>query len=102
MEEKRLQVLEKLAASVPYAEACANAEAKLDHITVATAAHFDQFLPFDRARGHCPMFGYNAGKVLKDTRFRLGLYLREAGLSGSAAAHSAVMRAVGPLRDAPF
>ena len=33
MEEKRLQVLEKLAASVPYAEACANAEAKLDHIT---------------------------------------------------------------------
>lgn len=29
----RLQVLEKLAASVPYAEACANAEAKLDHIT---------------------------------------------------------------------
>ena len=33
LEEKRLQVLEKLAASVPYAEACANAEAKLDHIT---------------------------------------------------------------------
>jgi len=33
LEVKRLQVLEKLAASVPYAEACANAEAKLDHIT---------------------------------------------------------------------
>lgn len=26
-------MLEKLAASVPYAEACVNAEAKLDHIT---------------------------------------------------------------------
>lgn len=33
IEANRLQVLEKLAASVPYAEACANAEAKLDHIT---------------------------------------------------------------------
>lgn len=33
LEAKRLQVLEKLASSVPYAEACANAEAKLDHIT---------------------------------------------------------------------
>lgn len=33
VEANRLQVLEKLAASVPYAEACANAEAKLDHIT---------------------------------------------------------------------
>lgn len=33
LEEKRLQVLQRLAASVPYAEACANAEAKLDHIT---------------------------------------------------------------------
>lgn len=33
LEAKRLQVLEKLAASVPYAEACANAEAKLDHVT---------------------------------------------------------------------
>ena len=48
------------------------------------------------------MFGYNTGKVLKDTRLRLGLYLREAGVSGSAAAHSAVMKAAGPLRDAPF
>lgn len=28
-----MQVLEMLASSVPYAEACANAEAKLDHIT---------------------------------------------------------------------
>lgn len=33
LEEKRLQVLQRLAASVPYAEACANAEAKLDHVT---------------------------------------------------------------------
>lgn len=33
LKAKRLQVLEKLAASVPYADACANAEAKLDHIT---------------------------------------------------------------------
>lgn len=35
LEAKRLQVLEKLAESVPYAEACANAEAKLDHVTGA-------------------------------------------------------------------
>lgn len=48
------------------------------------------------------MFGYNTGKVLKDARFRLGLYLREAGLSGSAAAHAAVMKAAGPRRDAPY
>lgn len=33
LEANRLEVLEKLAASVPYAEACANAKAKLDHIT---------------------------------------------------------------------
>ena len=33
IEANRMQVLEKLAASVPYAEACANAEAKLDHVT---------------------------------------------------------------------
>lgn len=33
LEMKRMQVLERLAASVPYADACANAEAKLDHIT---------------------------------------------------------------------
>lgn len=71
-------------------------------MAAATAAHFDQFLPFDRSRGHCPMFGYNTGKVLKDTRLRLGLYLREAGVSGSAAAHAAVMKAAGPLRDAPY
>lgn len=68
----------------------------------ATAAHFDQFLPFDRSRGHCPMFGYNTGKVFQDARFRLGLYLREAGVSSSRAAHAAVMRSVGPLPDAPF
>ena len=28
-----MQVLERLAASVPYANACVNAEAKLDHVT---------------------------------------------------------------------
>lgn len=33
LEAKRLEVLGKLALSVPYAAACANAEAKLDHIT---------------------------------------------------------------------
>lgn len=33
LQAKRIQVLEKLAASVPYAQACANAEAKLDHVT---------------------------------------------------------------------
>ncbi|CAM9178293.1 unnamed protein product, partial [Scytosiphon promiscuus] len=102
LETKRLHVLAKLAASVPYAEACANAEAKLDHITAATAAHFDQFLPFDRSRGHCPMFGYNTGKIFKDARFRLGLYLREAGVAGSKSAHTVVMRAAGPLGKAPY
>ena len=68
----------------------------------ASAAHFEQFEHFDRSRGHCPMFGFNTKKVLRDARFRLGLYLREAGVAGSAAAHSAVMRVVGPLPDAPF
>lgn len=68
----------------------------------ATAAHFDQFSPHDRLRGHCPMFGYNTGKVFRDARFRLGLYLREAGLSNTPAAHRAVMRAAGPLPEAPF
>lgn len=71
-------------------------------LAAATAAHFDQFLPFDRSRGHSPMFGYNTGKVFKDARFRLGLYLREAGVAGSKAAHSAVMRAVGPTAEAPY
>lgn len=68
----------------------------------ATAAHFDQFQPFDRSRGHCPMFGYNTGKVFKDARFRLGLYLQEAGVAGSKSAHTAVMRAAGPLAKAPY
>ncbi|CAM9214553.1 unnamed protein product, partial [Sphacelaria rigidula] len=86
----RLEVLGKLALSVPYAAACANAEAKLDHITAATAAHFDQLEHFDRSRGHCPMFGYNTGKVFRNARFRLGLYLREAGVSHTTAAHEAV------------
>ncbi|CAN0379396.1 unnamed protein product [Ectocarpus sp. 12 AP-2014] len=102
LEEKRLQVLQRLAASVPYAEACANAEAKLDHITAAAAAHFDQFQPHDRSRGHCPMLGYNTGEVFKDARFRLGLYLREAGVSGCKSAHVAVMRAAGPRAPAPY
>ncbi len=48
------------------------------------------------------MFGYNTKKVFKDARFRLGLYLREAGVSGSKSAHSAVMRAAGPVAAAPY
>lgn len=68
----------------------------------ATAAHFKQFESFDRARGHCPMFGYSTNEVIRDRKFRLSMYLREAGVAESAAAHSAVMRTVGPLPEAPF
>lgn len=48
------------------------------------------------------MFGYNTVKVFKDARFRLGLYLNEAGVSGSKSAHAAVMRAAGPRADPPY
>lgn len=48
------------------------------------------------------MFGYNTGKVFKDARFRLGLYLREAGVSASKSAHAAVMHAAGALAAAPY
>lgn len=48
------------------------------------------------------MLGYNTREVFKDARFRLGLYLREAGVSGSKSAHVAVMRAAGPRAPAPY
>lgn len=48
------------------------------------------------------MFGLETRKVLRDARFRLGLYLHEAGVAHTEAAHATVLNAVGPIAEAPY
>ncbi|CAM9583410.1 unnamed protein product, partial [Chrysoparadoxa australica] len=74
--EKSLAALMRIAASVPYHDAIINATPKLGETTAAVRAHFEQFAPVEKARGHHPMFGYDTRKLFTDYRFRLGLALR--------------------------
>ncbi|CAM9853749.1 unnamed protein product, partial [Phaeothamnion confervicola] len=100
---RRAQLLQQLAASVPYHDAIMAATHKLDHVTAASAAHTAaaSFVPAETARGHAPMNGYDVKTVLRDARFRLGLALREAGVAKSGYAHAIVMQ-LAPCERAPF
>jgi trimeric autotransporter adhesin len=101
LELKRQALIQKLAQSVPYYEALLNAQSDIHHVTAAAAAHAQQFEHIDTARGHHPMFGFDTNKVFKHAGFRLGLALRAAGVSHTAAARDAVAR-ITHRTPAPF
>eukprot|EP01041_Mallomonas_annulata_P009797 gene9797-20385_t len=89
-EEKRLQILQQLAAQVPYWDKIQNAKAMLSHITIAAAAH--AYIPVEEegTRGHLPLNGFTDERVFRDARFRLGLALHAAGLQHTEAARMVV------------
>ena len=101
LELKRQALIQKLAQSVPYYEALLNAQSDIHHVTAAAAAHAQQFEHIDTARGHHPMFGFDTNRVFKHAGFRLGLALRAAGVSHTAAARDAVAR-ITHRAPAPF
>jgi len=99
-QERRLEFLQRLAESVPYIDALKAATAKLDHVTAAAAAH--QFTEFDEHnRGYMPLNGFTDKKLFSDARFRLGVYLREAGVVQSKVA-AQVVREWNPRPNAPL
>ena len=99
-QERQLEFLQRLAESVPYIDALKAATSKLDHVTAAVTAH--QFTEFDEHnRGYMPLNGFTDKKLFSDARFRLGIYLREAGVVQSKVA-AQVVREWNPRPNAPL
>ena len=88
---RKMDLLLKLAAEVPYWDAIQNAESNLDHITCAVKAQ--EYLGFqEEARGHKRSTGYADRSIIRDARFRLASALRDAGVASSHYAKQAVQR----------
>lgn len=94
-EAARLRAIAAIAASVPYAEAIAQAQSDLSKTTAA----FDQAV-FDAGKAVINN-GFSDKKLFADPRFKLGYALHAAGVNSSAAAASAVQRAC-PTAPTPF
>ncbi|RYH30136.1 hypothetical protein EON65_06135 [archaeon] len=88
-EEKRLELLNKLAQQASYWSAIQNIKSKLDQATASSKGqeYMEQIAP---TRGHFPLQGFADTKILCDARFRLVEALRSAGLQHSSAARDAV------------
>ena len=96
----RAVALERIAASVPYADAIKNVEADVHKPTAATEAHrAENRLPDDKT-------GYTSGlsdaRVFADVRFKVACALREAGVARTAAAQSTIANLVGPRAVNPI
>ena len=90
-EAQRLELLMKLAASVPYWDAVENATSQLDHVTAAAKAQ-EWVQPEQLTRGFLESYGFGDKKIVRDTRFRLAEALREAGIAQSRVAAEVVQR----------
>lgn len=87
----RLELLMKLAASVPYWDAIENATSQLDHVTAAVKAQEWQ-QPEQLTRGFLGLNGFGDRKIVRDTRFRLAEALRAAGVAQSKVAQQVVQQ----------
>lgn len=91
-EEQKMELLRKLAEQVPYWEAIQNATADLSHVTASVKAQ--QYVqPAELGRGYIPMNGFDDNTYMHDSRHRLAMALREAGVHRSEAARVAVQQA---------
>jgi hypothetical protein len=75
--ERRLMFLQRLADSVK-----PDVGSRLEDTTKAADSHGYLGAPEDH-RGHISMRGFDNNKLFKDARFRLGVYLHEAGVAKS-------------------
>ena len=87
---RRIELLNKLAAQVPYYDAIQDVSSKLDHITASAKGHEYIASGEPLIRGHLPLNGFTDGRVIQDSRFRLAEALRRCGVANSEAARSAV------------
>ncbi len=95
----RLKALQELAASVPYAEAIAAIQA--DPLKATAASEASRFQE-DCAPVGESHYGFSDEKLFKDTRFKLGLALRDAGVAHSAHAAKVVAQIIGPRDRNPL
>ncbi|KAG5180216.1 hypothetical protein JKP88DRAFT_182386, partial [Tribonema minus] len=100
-EARRQELIRQIACSVPYRDAIVNARADVLKMTAAAAAHAAQFEHIETARGHHPMFGYDAKTVFTNPAFKLAHALRQAGVGATPAAHDAIMQRI-TLPKKPF
>lgn len=90
-EQRRLELLAKIAEQVPYWENIQNATSKLDYITIA--ARGQEYVKGEEpGRGHMPLHGFTDKNVFSDARFRIAFALRAAGVHTSEAAKNLVMK----------
>lgn len=90
-EEKRLELLNKLAQQASYWSAIQDIKSRLDQATTSSKAQ-EYIVPDAPMRGHFPMQGFGDQKIIKDARFRLVEALRMAGIQHSSAARDAVQQ----------
>lgn len=88
-EDRRTEMLMKLAATVPYYEDIQNAQSQLNHITAAVKAH-EYGGAEEQIRGFMKNTGFDDKKIIKDARFRLAAALRDAGVAQSKIAKGVV------------
>jgi len=92
-EARKMDLLMRLAAQVPYYDDIQNATSKLDHVTAAAQAHIYQGVQ-EEFRGFMRATGFADTKIIADARFRLAEALRDAApsLIQSAAARIAIQQ----------
>jgi hypothetical protein len=89
-EERRMELLQKLAQQASYWTAIQDIKSRLDQATTGSKGH--EYIAVEApARGHFPLQGFADQKVIKDARFRLVEALRMANLQHSTAARDAVL-----------
>ena len=79
-EARKMDMLMRLAAQVPYYDDIQNATSKLDHVTAAAQAHL-YLGGAEEFRGHMRATGFADTKIISDARFRLAEALRDAAPS---------------------
>lgn len=95
-EEKKMELLIKLAEQVPYFQTIQDIAPRFDQLTFCTQQ--GQYLPIPdeanlaKQRGHMPLLGFTDQKVVRDTRFRIMEALRMAGLQHTQAAKDIVQQ----------
>ncbi len=95
-EEKKLELLLRLAEQVPYFQTIQDIAPRYDQATMSTIQ--GQYLPIPddinlaKQRGHIPLLGFTDHKIIRDTRFRIMEALRMAGLQNTQAAKDVVQQ----------